>query len=381
MKLKLYTFIALIFSTILLSCKTASKLYQKGDYDEAVQLAAKKLQKDPNDAKLLDLIQNSYRYAVADHESRIRSNSESSNELKWEWTYNEYVALQRMYDAIYKVPQVNEIVHPQDYSSYLVTYSEKASDVRYNRGLSLMDNGDKRSFRQAYSEFQIAANLKPGDRAINDKMNEAFENAVVNVVVLPVEQSSFRYSSYNYGINSMDNNILRSLQNNTGNQFIRFFSSWDARAQNIRADEVVDLQFSSMNIGHYFDSRNKRQVSKDVVTREIVYRPDSVVKEYSKVYADITTTTRTMRSEGILHISIRDGDGGWLWNNDIRGEHNWTTQLYTYTGDARALTDADKQLVNRQQEQVSAQDEIMRCIMNEIENNLVCQLRDHYSRL
>ncbi|MEK7226922.1 MAG: hypothetical protein AAB221_14720, partial [Bacteroidota bacterium] len=87
MKTKIYTlsFIAVIFFFI--SCKTASKLYEKGNYDEAVELAAKKLQKDPHDSKLQNIIQTSYRYAVEDHESRIRNKSQSSNEQKWEWMY------------------------------------------------------------------------------------------------------------------------------------------------------------------------------------------------------------------------------------------------------------------------------------------------------
>ena len=100
MKPKLYTLLLAGISLIAFSCKTASKLYEKGNYDEAVELAAKKLQKDPNDPKLLDIIRNSYSFAVNDHESRIRSNSESNNELRWEWMYNEYASLQKMYDDI-----------------------------------------------------------------------------------------------------------------------------------------------------------------------------------------------------------------------------------------------------------------------------------------
>ena len=67
MKLKLYITILSAFSLFAFSCKTASKLYEKGNYDEAVELAAKKLQKDPKDPKLLDIINNSYSYAVTDH--------------------------------------------------------------------------------------------------------------------------------------------------------------------------------------------------------------------------------------------------------------------------------------------------------------------------
>lgn len=72
MKLKLYILLLTVISIAAVSCKTASKLYEKGNYTEAVELAAKKLQKDPDDPKLLNIIQSSYRYAVNDHETRIK---------------------------------------------------------------------------------------------------------------------------------------------------------------------------------------------------------------------------------------------------------------------------------------------------------------------
>jgi hypothetical protein len=44
---KIYFLFFIALSTWLAGCKSASKLYQKGNYDEAVQVAVKKLQKDP----------------------------------------------------------------------------------------------------------------------------------------------------------------------------------------------------------------------------------------------------------------------------------------------------------------------------------------------
>src|SRR4030095_4409611 len=106
MKLKLYSYYLLIIVILFASCKSASKLYEKGNYDEAVALAAKKLQKDPNDSKLRGVIQDAYRYAVNDHESRIRSISETSGDGKWEQLYNEYASLQSLHDAIFRSPSV-----------------------------------------------------------------------------------------------------------------------------------------------------------------------------------------------------------------------------------------------------------------------------------
>src|SRR5215831_12746132 len=85
---KIYLFIFIAVTTLIAGCKSASKLYQKGNYDEAVQVAVKKLQKDPNDPKLKSVVQDAYRYAVTDHESRIRNYESMDNEMKYEWMYN-----------------------------------------------------------------------------------------------------------------------------------------------------------------------------------------------------------------------------------------------------------------------------------------------------
>jgi hypothetical protein len=381
MKLKLYSFILIGISSLVLSCKSATKLYEKGRYDEAVELAAKKLQKDPNDPKLLDVLQNAYRYAVEDHESRIRNNSAGNNELKWEWNYNEYADLQRLYESIRKSPGVFEKVRPVDYSSYMTTFAEKAGDVRYQRGLTLMGNNDKLSYRDAYREFQLALRFIPGDLAIRQKMDEAYSLAVVNVVVRPVEErNSYQYSSYNNRYRSFDDNILRYLQSNNGNQFVKYYSMYEARNRNIRPDHVVDVRFSSMNIGRSYDDHSTRTVSKDVVVKETVYKPDSVVKEYAKVYAKITTTTRTMRSDGMMQISISDEGSRRVWTDNFSGQHFWTTEFASYTGDSRALSESDKQLINRAQQYPPREEDIIRCIMDEIQSKVECGIKDYYNR-
>ena len=381
MKLKLYITIFSVFSLFAFSCKTASKLYEKGNYDEAVELAAKKLQKDPNDPKLLDIINNSYSYAVNDHESRIQSLSISTNELKYESMYNEYLSLQRMYDAIYKVPSVLEIVKPFDYSSYLITYSQKASDVRYERGIAFMQRYTKKSYQDAYREFQLALRFDAGNRDATIKLNEAYEYAVTNVVILPMQQQGgYVYSSYSVGGNNFDDQLVRDLQYNSGNQFVKFYSSWDARSQNVRVDQEVDLRIATMDIGRQYDNRTTRNVSKDIVVKETVYKPDSVVKEYAKVNANIITTRRTMNSSIQLQVNVRNSDGRWVWNDNVNAVHNWSTEFATFTGDERALSDADKQIVNRRHEFAPTETEITRVLLESVNNDAQYRIRNYFNR-
>jgi tetratricopeptide (TPR) repeat protein len=381
MKSKLYSFILSLTILSLASCKTASKMYEKGNYDEAVELAAKKLQKDPSDQKLINIIQSSYRYAVNDHQSKIRAHSESTGELKWEWIYNDYAALQKMYEAIRKVPSVYNLIDPINYSSYLVTYGEKAGEIRYERGMAFMQRQDKQAYRNAYREFKMALGFKPGNREIADRMNEAYEFAVTNVVVLPMQQyGGYVYSSYAIVGTNLDDQLLNNLKFGNSNEFLKFYSSWDARSMNIRADMVVDMQMATVNLGRSHDYRTTRKVSKEVVIKERVIRPDSIVKEYAWVHADITTTRRTMNSEAVLRVNVTDANGQWLWSENYNANHAWNTEFSTYTGDSRALSESDKALTARRPEREPDDNDVMRCLLEDISRNAQNGLRYYFSR-
>ena len=382
MNLKFYSILSIAISAIVfVSCKSANKLYENGRYDEAVGIATKKLQKDPKDRKLQELVLNSYRFAVEDHESRIRNHAASSSDLKWEWTYSEYASLQHLYETIRKSPDVYNLVKPTDYSSSLITYREKSGEARYNRGLEMMNQGDKAGYRKAYREFQSALNFLPDNLGIRQKMEESYDLALIKVVVLPLEErGSYQYSSYNTRYRGFDNNILRYLQQHNGNEFIKYYSPLDARNRNIRPDQVVDMRFSSINIGRSYDESDIRTVTKEVVVKETVYKPDSIIKEYARVSAKIITTKRTMRSEGLLQVVVRDENNRHVWTNNYNGQHFWTTEFASFTGDNRALTESDKQLVNRARELPPPEDNIIRCIMDEIQSKLECGIRDYYNR-
>ncbi|MFT3676776.1 MAG: hypothetical protein QM781_12815 [Chitinophagaceae bacterium] len=375
MKLKLYTL--LIGAIFLFSCKSAQKLYQRGQYDAAVELAAKKLGKKPNDIGLLTVLQDAYRYAVQDHESRIRNLSNSSNDLRWEQIYQEYSSLQRLYDAIRRSPSVYDIVQPTDYASYLTTYKEQAGNAREDRGDELMNQNTKSSFRQAYYEYQKALSLKPGDLTIKQKMDDAYANAVTNIAIMPLTRFGFQYSQYRYDYADFNYQLLRYLNDHRSGPFVRFLNEND-RSQPI--DIGVEMRFSDVNIGRYRDERSVREVSKQVVSKEIVHKPDSVTREYITVKARITTTTRTLKANAILQTIARDMDNRHIWSDTYRGDYSWIYSFATFTGDERALSDEDKKLLAQREQWPPSNDEIIRIIMEEIRQKAQCGISDFFNR-
>ena len=377
---KIYFLFFIAFSTWLAGCKSASKLYQKGNYDEAVQVAVKKLQKDPNDPKLKSVVQDAYRYAVTDHENRIRNYSSMDNEMKWEWMYNEYSDLQNLHNVIFKAPSVYELVRPKDYSPDINANAAKASDIHYNRGMQLMNNNDRQSFKNAYHEFKTAISFKPGDANIQRMINQAYDAALTVVAIIPVNNYGFQYTSYNYQLQNFDNDIIRILQNSTGNEFVKFYSTWETQRLNIVPDEIVEMHFTQINIGRINDNYSTREVSKDVVVKETVYKPDSVIKQYAKVKAIITTTQRTMTSQGTLSINARDNKGRSLWSDNVVGNSSWSSSFTSYTGDERALSDEDKTSINQTLDSPPREQDVVKCIQEGIYSDLIHKVRNYYSR-
>jgi len=382
MKSKFYSIIFLLgFLTAITGCKSATKVYDNGNYDEAVDLSVKKLQKKPNDGDAKQLLQNSYKLATENHQSQIKNLSENNNELKWESIFNEYSALQNLYYIIRRSPEAINTVRAVDYSGYLSTYAEKAAEARVERGTRWMEKNDKPSFKNAYNEFNAALKFKPDDLDIKTKMDEAYQNALTNVVVLPMDNYRFRSTSYNDPeIRDFEYNIVRRLQNGSGGSFIKYFSEQEARNRNIRPDQLIDLNFITQNTGKIKDAESIREVSKDVVVKETVYKPDSIIKEYKKVYAKIITTKRTINSDGTVLVNIRDVNGRRLWTDNVPGNHSWKTEFATYTGDERALTDTDKQLVSRARENAPEEKEILKHIIANINNNLYGRIREYFNR-
>ena len=381
MKPKLYLLSFLSAIVLLFSCKNAQKLYNSGNYDEAVQLAAKKLQKKPNDTKMLVVLQDAYRFAVDDHESRIRSYAETNNDLKSEKIYGEYLQLQNLYEIIRRTPAVYDIVQPADYSSSVSTYRDEAANNRVERGMDLLDRDDKASSREAYYEFQKALALKPGDLSIKEKLNDAYANAVTNVMVLPLTKVGLQFGSYDFDYRNFNYNVTRYLQNNNSSQFVRYIAETDAGYRDVRADNFLDMRFSDVNIGRYRDQRDTREVSRQVVGKEIVVSKDSVRKEYITVKAKITVTTRVIHANAMLQAMLRDDSNRRLWSDTYRGDYDWTYSFATYTGDERALSDEDKMLINQREEWPPSNDEIIRIIMDDIQRKTECGISEYYNHM
>lgn len=367
MKTKFYLVISLIAIALLTGCRSASKLYEKGRYDEAVEAAVRKWQKKPGDPELADLLRQAYRYAVNDHEARIRQHHLQNLPLRWEDIHSGYASLQRLHDAIFRAPELYRLIQPADYSASVALYADKAAGVREERARALIARHTRDDYRAAWHELNAAIRFRPDDATLLNLREETYEEAVTNVVVQGIlPGQDYIFSAYRNGLAGPTEELMQRLKREPGQPFTRFMDEQEARRTNRRPDLLLRLQWPVFDIGGYRDFNSQRRVSREIVVKEIVYRPDSIVREYATVRATLTTTRRSLRSEALLQAVLHTAQGERIWAQSFPAQYVWNTEFTRFTGDARALDEADRQLVNRREETPPLEREIARCLVDEI---------------
>lgn len=376
-------FYSIIFTALFfIACKSPAKLYDKGNYYDAMDAAIKKLQKDPNDYESKEVLKSSYKYAVEDHEDRIRILSGSGSDLKYDQVFDQYDQLQNLYEKIRRYPAIAQIIKPTDYSSFVETYRNKAYEAHVAKAEKWVEGEDRRSYREAYYEFKKALRYKPDDFDAKKKLEDAYDAAVVKVMLVPMDiaNNNYYYSNNSYQVRNFQDALIRNLNYNSGAEFIKYFTEWSAESKRIEPDEIVEMRMGRMNIGQPYDQNSSKQVSKEVVVKERVYSKDSVVKEYGKVYATITTTKRTLVSDVDMYVTAREPKGRILWSDNLTSEHQWKTEFVTYTGDERALSESEKVLLNKKDYKTPKQEDITNDLLSKLQNDVIYRLRNYYNR-
>lgn len=380
MKTKIYSAFTMVtfLSVILFSCKSVNKLYQKGDYDEAVLTAVKKLQKNKLKDETKELITDAYAKAISQRTENIRSLEMRNDELKWEAIAAEYDKMQQLTDAINRSAEALTYVTPVDFRQQYNDAADQAATVRYNRGMHWMQYNDKQSARNAYYEFSAALRYRTGNRELEDLQSQSFDAAATYVVVNPVTSRNFGFSDAG---RDLDRDVLNYLQNNSPSVFVKYYSTWDAERLNRRVDQVIHLEFADIRQGNANTERFEREVYKDnVLLRERVIRPDSVVREYGRVSAKIITTKETIATTGMVYVTISEPNGGYsLFNRRVEGQFCYTNERSRFTGDERALSAEDKNQVNNIRNNRPSERELVNAITRDIQSRLNSELRYFYS--
>ena len=373
-------YILIILALFSLSaCKSNKSFLERNDADKALADAVKKITKDPGNEEATAAIPILYKQIQQDHLNIIASYKNSRDLSKWSKIISQYEKLQQAYNIIMSNTQAFTLITPVSYNAELLEAKESAASDYYNEGMNYISKAGRENARRAYNSFKKSGSYIPGYKDSKEKMNEAYENAIVNVVVNPVQDNSFFNTGgwgnygYNYSNEYFQQTLLRDLQNdnNESRYAARFYTDWQAQRENIRPDWVVNLTLRNMDIPRPVPYSYSRSVSRNIE----VGRDSSGHPVNQTVYATVNITRYRFDARASMEVQIRDLETRrTISNRSFSDTYRYEQERGSFTGDSRALSSSDWNIINNTNYQEPRKEEILnelyRKIYPQVLNNI-----------
>jgi hypothetical protein len=345
-----YIFYTLISFFVLVSCKTSKPYLERSDNDNTLYDAVNALKKNSSDTAAANALPVLYSRAQQRHIRKIKSYSESKELSRWDKIIDEYNILQNMHGAIIDVDAAAAMVTPVNYQQTIFDLKQQAAENYYSEAAVHLSRPGRDNAKKAYDYFKKTARFVIDYKDAKQKMDEAYQNAIVNVQVNPVQDNSYFFNTgwgntgYNYSNEYFQQTLVRELGGKNSSRYpARFYTDWEARRDNVQPDWVVDLTLRNMNMPRPQTYTYSRNASKQVESG----RDTSGKTVYKTVYANVQITRQSFTAHTDMEIIISDVVAHkTIIRNTYREDYYWQEEYATYSGDSRALDSNDWALIN-----------------------------------
>jgi hypothetical protein len=368
----------IIISVFTFACSSKKGFLERSNSDKALQDAIKKLNKNPDDQEATVAIPQLYKMIQIKHLDKIKAVNLSQQYNKWDDLLNEYQLLQDAYNCIINSVPAYKLVTPESYATKIYETKDQGAAAYYEQGLTYFNQAGRANAMAAYKSFKQTEKFVIGYKDVNEKLRQAFQNATVTVVINPVQNnvntfnSGWANSGNNYSNQYFQLNLLNDLNNNNTNPAV-FYNSKEAQKINIRPDWTVDFTLKSLDIPNPSNTYSSRTVSNSIqIGTDTSGRP-----VYNKVYATINTTTSSFVAKGNMEMTIYDV----VFNKNISNrnysqDYKWVLETATFSGDKRALSNTDWNIINNAGADAPRKEEVLVEIYKKIYTSVLYEIRN-----
>ncbi len=355
---KLYPILLGIFFVAFLGgCYSAKKSYERGDYDMAITLAAKKLRKKPDDQKTIEILVNSWEISNRVDKDELNSQLSGSNP-DWERVYALYKRLDDRQRIVMQLPKLKpESRHTnvdfvyEDYGSALNNAKQNAIDDLVKKGDEFLSKGDRFNARTAYDYYNKAYGYDNSNSSIKGKMDQSVAIGTTHMLVQVAAGSqvtlpeNFIRDALNRKWTNLENNWLRIHNIFQGNFVYHYFTDVLINSVVVSPERVAETS--------YVDTKKIEDGWEYVKNGDGSVKTDSLGNKLKQpVYRDITSTVRkyTMTKDVVINgtVVIYGIDSDRKYANDaISGNYAFNYSYGTATGDSRALSTTSQSLINK----------------------------------
>lgn len=371
----------LIASTVLLftACKSSKDYLSRADEDKTFFDVVKTLNKRSNNQSAESALPVVYEKVQQKHLNNISSYKNYKEIARWDKIIREYNTLQDMYEAIIGSVTASRLVNAVNYTTEIYDAKLQAAEDYYKSASELLLSYSRDDVKKAYSYFNKAGKYIHGYKDASSKMDEAYQKAVINVIINPVQDNSFFFNTgwgnngYNYSNEYFQQALIRELGGTYSSRYpAKFFTDWEARRNNIQPDWVIDLTLRNMDIPRPTSFNYSRNVSRQIE----VGKDTSGRTVYQTVHATVNITKQSFTARGQMDVNITDVISRKnISYNTYSDSYSWEEEFATYTGDRRALSNNDWALINNKNNSAPGKDEVL----NELYRKIYPQVKNRIS--
>jgi hypothetical protein len=345
-----------------------------------LSMLIKRLTKKGSDDKVLADIHSVYDPALQRAQQNISNYRYDAAPQKWDKLIAEMDAMQRMFDIINTNQYAVRMIKPVNFYRNIAEAKDSAAAGWYNYAADYFVRRGRENYREAYNGYNKSINYIPNYKDARQKMQEAFNNSLIYVLINQVQYDGFgfnnnwNWNNYNSRDQQLQNQLIRDLGGRTNRNIpAYFFNEWDLKRENRSPDMVVDMVWRNTQFDQPRDRTRNFNRSKQIETgKDTANRPI-----YQTVTATVYVTERYLEASADMNLIFTDAKN--------RNQIDWQTipasfresiEFATYSGDRRALTDNDLQLLNRGSNQpMPNREEVFERMMRNIYNDVLNRIR------
>ncbi|GAB5527621.1 MAG: hypothetical protein Roseis2KO_54930 [Roseivirga sp.] len=331
---------------MLISCATGKNAFDKGNYETAIDRAVNRLQANPDNKKSKQVLVEGYQLASNYHLDLIRNYRSGGDNFKWERVYQEYQQLNSYYSKIQRCPACLKLVNPTIYQAELENAASLAAQNRYDIGKAALADSTIESGREAFRNFRVALDYDQNLPDIDNLLGLARNMGTVRVLIEPIPVHSRSLALTN---EYFENKIVEYLDGYSRDKFVQFFTYDEAEQTDLQPDHIISLQFDDFVLGQTLIESKTKEVSQDSVVVGSYTDSDGVEHDvFGTVKAEVTTNRKTLESNGVMNMEIRDAyTGRILTQQKLPSQDVWVHEWASYNGDERALTKEEIRMSKR----------------------------------
>ena len=331
------------------SVKRNQKFLAQGDYDQVIELAVKKLSKDPNGKNSnahITFLEEAFAQVVEEDKRRIQFLLQENLPSNTREIYYLYCDLGKRQELVRPLTSLVDLnVRLEDYTDRILTSKKNFADYLFAEGNNFLSRNTVLDAREAYEYFSDLKNIQANYLGLDDKLNEAHFKGT-DFVLVELNNQSGQIIPYRLEQELLDFNTY-GLDN--------FWTEYHSRQeQGIHYTFGIDLNFKDINISPERISEKefqRKKVIKDgweyVLDRYGNVMKDSLgndikVDKYITVTAAITYTEQTKAVQVVGEAVYLELDRNRVINRHPLGTEFIFENIFArYRGDERALTEED----------------------------------------